>query len=88
MEKGGKKELYPMAPKILRKKAEKLEDKERLDLIQSLSIQQRLMRRLQYNIVKIPFEDDLGVFHIEAPLPKAASSRVGSIRRRVAPINK
>jgi hypothetical protein len=44
------------------------EERDEADLAAQMSVRERLMRRLKSNTVKIPFQDDLGEFNVEARL--------------------
>ncbi len=56
------------AVKELLAKAQAGEEKEKLDLIKTLTVRDRLTRRYKYQFVEIPFSDDLGEFKIKCRL--------------------
>jgi len=67
-----------------KKIAEADEAKEKAELIEALSAKDRLLRRLRFQTVQVPFTDDLGEFTIEARLLSPSESRrVSDLRMKL-----
>jgi len=61
---GGKKKKDKQLERF-EKMAGEDEETKRLELAKTLNVRERLMRRLNYKVIEIPFEDDLGPFNLK-----------------------